>query len=313
MTQIDNDTGARGDGGFVLEPGGGLVTTGTLARLIGRKTGYTPTTQTIVNHTIKEKDGAGFLVAQKAEGKWMYDPVDALGRWESSYTRPTHGGRRKGAGKKKHAGPRPLTRAAADQQAAREQVRAQLTADEHGTLPEPPKGAMRLIDVLRCTSEQLRLLVSFGGPSEDLLGNAQLDRLKQVMDFKKSQLALDKEMGQLVRAASIADAWSAEQERIAGQVQGVGKRVAGRIATACWVSDQVKGDVARLLKEHGVEPPVIAAVSTLLDRPPELTARVRQYVDDEVGRVMDEVAGPQEATSHEPSATRGEKKDGWPL
>lgn len=260
-----------------------------LAALIARKTNSEPpTTQTIRNHAEK-----GTISGTKTPAGWRFDR-SAADEWVRNVPSPRKGGKRRGAGRKKSQGPRPLTQAASDHDHARRAIRDRMTPDENGVKDPPPPGAMRLIDVLGCTRAELMALVVHGGPDESLLGDAQVRRLREVQELATAQLKLDKERGQLVPVERIATAWAEAIAPIAASVEDLPKRVAQRVANACWPGDEKRATIARVLKHHAVDPAVISAVLGELARPPELPGRVRVMIADEVGRVMSEIAGSPE-------------------
>ena len=261
------------------------VTTGQLVHLIERSTGDRVSTQTIRNHA-----DAGRLKGTKTADGWRFDPSVALEQWTRNRPTPKKGGKRRGAGRKKRQAPAPLTREMADIRATQQAVRARLVADEHGNLPPPPPGAMPVMDVLRITRDELTVLASFRGRDRDALSNVELDRIDTVQRQKSSELKLAREMGELVPAAEIAAAWTEAIGPIAARVEDLPKRVAARVATACWPGDEKRATIARVLRQQGVDGTVISAVLGELARPPELAGRVRVMIADEVGKVMSEIA-----------------------
>lgn len=256
------------------------LTTGELAKRLG------VTSQTVRNHA----DKLGGAVARKdSERGWRFTP-DAIAAWKRTVPAARTGGKRRNAGRKPIAGDKPLTQNASDIQATRKDIRERMTPDESGQLAPPPAGAMRSIDVLHCTKAELLVLVSTGGPREDLLDDPRVRRVSEVLDLQFKQTRLDKERGALVPADQVADAWSREAQRVRDRVQTLPKRVGPRVAAACWVGDELVADICRVLKDNGVEGGVITAVADMLAKPPELGGRVRALIEDEVLGVMREIA-----------------------
>lgn len=271
------------DGGFTLEADDGYtLTSGQLAERVG------VSDQTVRNHASKL---GGEHARKHAKAGWRFRP-SAVEVWKHVVPSARKGGKRRGSGRKKTLGERPLTKAAADVSHAKQAIRDRLTRDpETGELPHvDPTKLMRTIDVLRCTREELALIVSFAHIDESLLSDAQKRSLREAVDLKAADLKLEKEMGTLVPVEGIARAWGEESRRIRDQVETIGRRVSKPIASSCWVSDEVVAAVCRMLKEHGVEGGVVTAVADMLAPPADLVGRVRGFIDEEVQRVMDSIA-----------------------
>lgn len=263
-----------------------------LSRLIERKTGSKgPTTETIRTHAKK-----GTITGTKDPDRGWRFASSAADEWINNHPTPRRGGRRAGAGKKKHgqSGTLPsetLTGPVADAHAARDAVGGRMKPDDDGNRGPPPPNAMLISDVLSCTRDELKALVYFNG-HDGLMPSAAIDRLKELQSLQLADLKLAEKRGELVEASKIALAWATEQQRIAGLVIDIAKQVAPRIANACWVSDEHCGRICSMLKHEGVGGDIISVVSHELSKPPELAGRVREMIDDAVRRVMAEVAKP---------------------
>lgn len=284
---------------FTLAPEDNTLSTGELADLVARRTGTRPTTQTVRNHAER-----GTIRGTKdPERGWRFPPA-AVDEWVRNAATPRTGGKRRGAGRKPRSGDKPLTRVATDIRAAREAVRERLTADDQGQLPPvDPARMMRTIDVLRCTREELRALVSFGGPDESLLGDAQLRRVSEWLDLQTKQLRLDKEKGTLVPVAEVADAWAEAAAGVAGRLEAIPRQLAPRLAEVCWPGDTTRKTIAQTLKAAGVDGAVISAVLGELARPATLVGRVRKEIEHAVGQAMGGIAEGAMGKRDEPRAT----------
>lgn len=270
---------------FTLTPEPATLTTGELATRIGKRTGTTPpTTQTVRNHA-----DAGRISGTKTDQGWRFRP-EAVDEWVRNVPTPRTGGRRRGSGRKKEHGDRPLTRQAADVQHARDAVRARLTHDDRGEPPPlEPVGMMRLGDVLRCSREELMVLATCAA-DESLMSEAQMRRLRELQDLKGGELKLRKEMGELVPVSDIEDAWRDAAALVAAALENTPKRTAARIAAVCWPGDRTRQTIAGVLKGAGVEGAVITAVLGELAQPPELVGRVRELLSKEIGEAMHAIA-----------------------
>ena len=290
-TTTDKPHSQRPPQAFTLIGDDGTMGPSELAAAIERKTGHRPTTQTIRNHASK-----GTISGQKhPKIGWRFTDL-AIEQWVRNRPTPKHGGRRKNAGKRKTDGlpSSTLTGIATRARDARQEIRAQLTPDDDGVLPEVPANAMRLIDVLRCTQEQVEAIVSIRTPVE-LMDSVQIARLDEINKLQHSSLKLAKEKGELVEARTVSAAWLEEQTRIANLVLNMPKAVSGRLAAACWISDEHRHRICSMIKEAGVDKDIITALSHELARPPEMVGRIRAMLDDALRKVMAEVAGADDA------------------
>jgi len=271
--------------GFHLTTDEYPLTSGQLAARVG------VSAQTVRNHAAKlaGEEGGGHARKDPERG-WRFKP-SAVAAWRHAVPSARKGGRRRGAGRKKTVGDRPLTKTAADMDAARRAVRERLTADADGELPAVDASVLMRIDhVVRCTTEELAVLAATGGPSRELMSDAQVRRHSELLANKERALKLAKEEGTLVPAAQVADAWSKEQARVRDQIQTLPKRIGPRVAAACWVGDELVADICRTLREHGVEGAVITRVADMLARPPALSGRVRELIEAEIVAVMRSIA-----------------------
>lgn len=260
-----------------------------MARIIGRQTGNTPTPQTIRNHADK-----GTITGTKTPQGWKFDPAVVLAEWAANVRTTTHGGKRRNAGRKPGHADTPLTKATTNARDAMEAIREQMTPDGDGNLPDPPRGAMLVTDLLRLTEEQLNALVAINVHGRSLLSTTHLERLDRINKLHRSDMQLKKEKGELVPAGEIADAWRQAVSGVANVLEAMPKKTAARIANACWPGDSTRKTIARTLKAAEVDPTVISAVLGTLAQPPELVGRVRQLLDKEIGDAMHTIAeGPE--------------------
>ncbi len=266
------------------------LTSGQLAARVG------VSAQTVRNHAAKlaGEEGGGHARKDPERG-WRFKP-SAVAAWRHAVPSARKGGRRRGAGRKKTVGDRPLTKTAADMDAARRAVRERLTADADGELPAVDASVLMRIDhVVRCTTEELAVLAATGGPSRELMSDAQVRRHSELLANKERALKLAKEEGTLVPAAQVADAWREALGGVANTLESTPKRAAARIAAACWPGDSERKAVAQTLRAAGVEPAVISAVLGTLAQPPELAGRVRQLLEKEIGEAMHTIAEGEES------------------
>jgi hypothetical protein len=256
-----------------------------MARIIGRELGTAPTAQTVRNHADKRT-----ITGTKTADGWKFDPAVVVAEWRANVRTTAHGGRRRNAGRKT-ATPEPaLTKATTRARDALEDIREQNTPDADGNLPEHPRGAMLVTDLLRLTEDQLDALVAVHVRGRAVLDNTHIDRLEAIKKLQRTDLQLKKEKGELVEAAKVADAWRVALAGVANALESMPKRVSSRVAAACWPGDNTRKSVAQTLKAAGVEPAVISAVLGILAQPPELVGRVRQMLDKEVGDAMHAIA-----------------------
>ncbi|PCI07956.1 hypothetical protein COB72_09315 [bacterium] len=295
---IQADTGPKGEArkdkgpkGFTLVSGDdGMVGPTELGKLIELRTKEkAPTAQTIRNHAAK-----GTLTGTKDPDQgWRFSRATAVDQWIDNRKPPKHGGKRRGAGKSKDA-TRPsqtLTGPVTDGYAARSAIAARMALDDQGNLGPPPANAVLVTDVMMFTRAEVKALIIFNC-HDGLLTTNHLSKLEKFQDLKFKDQKLAEKNGELVKASDIADAWSVEQSRIVNQVLSVPAKIAGRLSTAAWPSDETTSAICKLLHEEGVESDTVTIIGQMLAKPADLEGRFRMIIDAMVGKMMSEVAGP---------------------
>lgn len=281
---------------FELEPDPGLVSPGELAVLVAREDGraqglkgpelegfvgeHALTDQTIRNYAKEQR----VPVARLVNGRYLFDPAVAVEAVRANRPQPTHGGKRRKAGRRKRTpAPEQAFSDAADYRDTVDEMRER--ADEG----RRPPAALPVETLLNLNAEQLRIVLAHGDAAG--AGQASLDRLERTLKIQALERKHAVEAGRLMDADAAERAWTATQRAVKSQLDGLPARVADRLAQAAWVSPETVDLIVRDLHAAGVPADTLDTVRGALAMPNGLAGRIRAVVADEVRAVGERIAG----------------------
>lgn len=276
---------------FQLEPDRGLVSPSELATLVAReearRTGQRPDAVTpATDQTIRNYARRGVVTPAETTpgGRMLFDPAVAVDAVLANRPERRHGGRRRGSGRKKdRPRPAPAFRVAADAAAALEEIR------DRADKGVRPRNALPPEFLLNLTPDEARAILAHA----DAVGvtTACLDRLETVLKVQALERKQAVEAGKLIDADDALRAWTEKQRAVRAEIDRLPGRAADRVAQAAWVSPEAADRLIKAMADAGCGHELLEAARATMAPPPELIARVRALIADEVRGACGRIAG----------------------